>query len=106
MRPVSIRRPTVATAMTATTVAIVPSRVPSSQRTAATITPEPAGSASDPCAAAADETRAADTAIRHRLTLMYLPNAALLPPVIAIRLPGRYCPLARALPIAGQESVA
>src|SRR5688572_20146281 len=44
IRPVSIRKPTDATAITAATVATVPNKVPCSQLTADTITPEPAGS--------------------------------------------------------------
>src|SRR3546814_13537686 len=44
-------KPTVATAITAMTVAIVPRSVPSSHRTADTSTPEPAGSANS-CACA------------------------------------------------------
>src|SRR3546814_19470576 len=51
IRPVSIMKPTVATAITAMTVAIVPRSVPSSHRTADTSTPEPAGSATS-CACA------------------------------------------------------
>lgn len=45
IRPVSIIKPTAATAITATTVATVPSSVPCSQLTASTIAPDPAGSA-------------------------------------------------------------
>ena len=44
IRPVSISKPTEAIAITATTVATVPSKVPCIQRIAFTITPEPCGS--------------------------------------------------------------
>ena len=44
MRPVSIMKPTVATAMTAATVANVPSNVLCNQVIADTNTPDPAGS--------------------------------------------------------------
>ena len=47
IRPVSIMKPTAATAITATAVATLPSRVPCSHASAATIGPEPGGSA--PC---------------------------------------------------------
>jgi hypothetical protein len=50
-RPVSIMKPTAATAMTATAVATLPSSVPWSQPSAATIGPEPCGSTA--CARAA-----------------------------------------------------
>src|SRR5690606_32996172 len=49
MRPVSMPKPTAATAMTATAVATLPSSVPCSQPSAATIGPEPAGSAPWAC---------------------------------------------------------
>src|SRR3982751_359298 len=49
-RPVSIMKPTIATAMTATEVATLPSNVPCSQLSAETIGPEPCGLA---CASAA-----------------------------------------------------
>src|SRR6185295_4890387 len=45
-------KPTAATAITATTVAIVPSKVPDNQLTADTSTPEPCGSAKLSCAEA------------------------------------------------------
>ena len=43
IRPVSIMKPTAATAITATAVATLPSNVPSIQASAATIGPEPRG---------------------------------------------------------------
>ncbi len=54
MRPVNIMNPTAATAITATTVATVPSSVPCSQLTASIMTPDPAGSAGIPANAGAD----------------------------------------------------
>ena len=67
-RPVSIMKPTAATAITATAVATLPSSVPCSQPSAATIGPEPAGSAA--CAKAVlGVIRAARTAGRVNLRL-------------------------------------
>src|SRR5690348_11568198 len=57
MRPVSIMKPTIATAITATAVATLPSSVPCIHRSALTIGPEPAGFTA--WAAAADGTLSA-----------------------------------------------
>ena len=52
IRPVSIMKPTAATAITATAVATLPISVPCSQPRAATIGPEPRGSEAVVCACA------------------------------------------------------
>src|SRR5690242_17879450 len=70
IRPVSIMKPTAATAMTATAVATVPSSVPCIHASAATIGPDPAGST--PCAcAAAGTNRAATAAIRDSRRILF-----------------------------------
>src|SRR5690348_18242064 len=67
-------KPTVATAITAATVAIVPRRVPCSQLTADTSTPDPCGSAKESCASAPVElnSQAAAARIRARNALKYI----------------------------------
>src|SRR5438270_13824731 len=80
MRPVSIRKPTEATAITATTVAIVPRRVPSSQRTAETMTPDPCGSDKLSCAQAAEPWTVASKAANAAAARL-LPEKPILPPM-------------------------
>ena len=61
IRPVSMPNPTAATAITATAVATLPSSVPCSHASAATIGPEPCGSAAWAWAAAGRNSAAAPT---------------------------------------------
>src|SRR5256885_501474 len=73
IRPVSIMKPTMATAITATAVATLPSRVPWSHISAATIGPEPCGSTC-PAAAAGALARIIGTAARPRVIFIdFLP---------------------------------